>query len=164
MQEILNRLLNTPLGIAVCSVAFAVFFATVWCLVCFVISLLGGWYALRRRFTKQSEPLGTAHTAGPWFYTVRMRSHGDYNSVIRLTAAEDALYPSVLLLFRPGHPPLRVPWNEITVSRTRRFFRNWVVLTLGSEEQIPMRIPERMARDVGLFDRFPALATATLSS
>ena len=154
MQENLDRLLNTPLG-------FAVFFITLWCFVGFVISLLGGWFALTRRFTKQAEPLGEIRTAGPWFYKVCMRFWGNYSSVIRLIAADDALYPSILFLFRFGHPPLRIPWNEITVSRTRRFFRDWVVLTLGSEERIPMRIPERMAGKLGLYERFPALAPAS---
>lgn len=160
LQETVDKQLNTPLGITIFSVMFVVFSAAVWCLTCVVISMLGGWFALTRRFTKQSEPLGEARKAGPWFYTVRLRSLGNYNSVIRLTAAEDALFPSVFLFFRPGHPPLRIPWNEITVSPARRFFRNWVILTLGSEERIPMRISERMARKLGLFERFPALMSA----
>lgn len=158
MQENLNRLLSTPPGVAVFSATFVIFFVVVWCFVCLVISLLGGWFALSRRFAKQSEPLGETRTAGPFFYKVCMRFWGNYSSVIRLTAAGDALYPSVLFPFRFGHPPLRIPWNEITVGTTRRFFRNWLVLTLGNEERIPMRIPERMARKLGLFERFPALA------
>ena len=108
MQETLDRLLNSLLG-------FAVFFVTLWCFVGFVISLLGGWFALTRRFTKQSEPLGETRTAGPWSYSVCMRSLGSYNNVVRLTVADNGLYPSVLFLFRFGHPPLRIRWNEITV-------------------------------------------------
>jgi hypothetical protein len=73
--------------------------------------------------------------------------------VIRLTAAEDALYLSVLLIFRIGHPPLRIPWKEITFSRTRRFWFRYVVLTLGEQERIPVRIPERMARKLGILER-----------
>ncbi|HEV2215051.1 MAG TPA: hypothetical protein VGR64_07155, partial [Terracidiphilus sp.] len=52
--------------------------------------------------------------------------------------------------FRPGHPPLRIPWNEIQFSRTQRFFRDYVVLTLGASEQIPLRISTGLAGRLGL--------------
>ena len=84
-----------------------------------------------------------------------MRYWSHYSSVIRLTAAGDALYASVLLLFRIGHPPLRIPWNEIQFGRAKRVWRNYVVLTLGNQEHIPMRISERMARNLGILDRCP---------
>ena len=72
-----------------------------------------------------------------------------------MTSAQDALYLSVLFLFRLCHPPLRIPWNEIRLSRTRRFWRTYVVLTLGEQEQISMRISERMAQNLGILDRIP---------
>ncbi|HEX8711116.1 MAG TPA: hypothetical protein VF730_04525 [Terracidiphilus sp.] len=156
MQENIDKLLNTPGG-------FAIFFVSLWCLTCFVISLFSGWLALSRRFRKDSEPLGETRAAGPFFYTVYMRFWGNYNNVIRLVATDDALYVSVLFLFRLGHPPLRIPWSEITFGRTRRFFRSYIVLTLGLQERIPMRIPERMARRLGIFERFPSLTAASLS-
>ncbi len=149
MQENLNNFLRTPYG-------FAIFFVALWCLVCFVASIVGGWFALSRRFRKQSEPLGETRTAGPWFYGVSMRFWGNYSSVIRLTAAEDALYPSVLFPFRCGHPPLCIPWTEIKLSRAKLLWRRYVLLTLGNEERIPMRISERMARNLGILERVPS--------
>jgi hypothetical protein len=76
--------------------------------------------------------------------------------VVRLVAAGDALYASVLFPFRIGHPPLRIPWNEIKLGRTKCFWRTYIVLTLGSEEMIPMRISQRMARNLGILDRIAA--------
>ncbi|HEV2324685.1 MAG TPA: hypothetical protein VGS10_12105 [Terracidiphilus sp.] len=128
-----------------------------WLFDCFVSSFLLGWHRLSNRFSSTASPLGDIKTVGPFRYVVYMKL-GQYGSTIRMTAANDALYLSVILAFRPGHPPLRIPWNEISLERTRRFFRNCVVLTLGTEERIPMRISERMARKLGLFERFPALA------
>jgi hypothetical protein len=141
--------LSSPLGVAV-------FVAILWCAVCFLISFLTGWFALVRRFKKQSEPYGEIRSAGPFFYTVYMRFWGHYSSVIRLTAASDALYASILLPFRVGHPPLRIPWNEIQIGKTKFFWRRYIVLTLGSAEKIPMRISERMARNLGILDRCSA--------
>jgi len=136
-------------------VAIAIFVIVVWCLTSYLIGLMTGWLALARRFRAQSEPYGDAKSAGPFFYTIYMRYWTHYSSVIRLTAATDVLYASVLFPFRIGHPPLRIPWNEIRFSQGRRFMSTYVELTLGSEEQIPMRIPVRMARNLGILDRCP---------
>ena len=141
--------LITPLGLTI-------LFVALWCTVCFIISMVSGWFALARRFRKRSEPYGDLKSAGPFFYTVYLRFWGHYSSVVRLTAAADALYGSVLFLFRAGHPPLRIPWNEIQFGKTRRVWRTYIVLTLGNKEKIPLRIPVRMARNLGILDRFQA--------
>jgi hypothetical protein len=85
-----------------------------------------------------------------------MRFKISYGNVIRMTAAEDALYISVLFLFRIGHPPLCIPWNKIKIARTRFLWMRFVVLTLGEQERIPMRISERMARNLGILERLPS--------
>jgi hypothetical protein len=132
-----------------------IIFIAFWCAIGYLVGFLTGWLALARRFIKQSEPYGEIRSAGPFFYTVYMRFWGHYSSVIRLTAASDALYASVLFLFRIGHPPLRIPWDEIRFGRTKFFFRTNIVLTLGNAEKIPMRISLRMARNLGILDRCP---------
>ncbi len=138
-----SSLLATPFG-------FAILFLVLWCAVCFLISFMTGWFSLGRRFKRQSDPYGETRTAGPFFYGVYMRFWGHYSSVIRLTAAADALYASVLFPFRPGHPPLRIPWNEIQIGKAKFLWRSYVLLTLGNQERIPMRISERMARNLGI--------------
>ena len=132
-----------------------IIFIAFWCAIGYLVSFLTGWLALARRFKKQSEPYGEIRSAGPFFYSVYMRFWGHYSSVIRLTAASDALYVSILFPFRIGHPPLRIPWDEIRFGRTKFFFRTFVVLTLGNQEKIPLRIPLRMARNLGILDRCP---------
>jgi hypothetical protein len=144
-----DNFLFSYLGIALFGIIFV-------CSVSFLISFLTGWFALTRRFKKQSEPYGEVRSAGPFFYTVYMRGWSHYSSVIRLMAASDALYMSILLPFRIGHPPLRIPWDEIQFASTKFFFRSYIVLTLGNQEKIPMRISLRMARNLGILDRCPA--------
>jgi hypothetical protein len=130
-------------------------FIALWCAICYLVSFFTGWLTLARRFKKKSEPYGEIHSAGPFFYGVYMRWWGHYGSGIRLIAASDALYASVLFLIRIGHPPLRIPWDEIRFGRTKFFFRTYIVLTLGNAEKIPMRISLRMARNLGILDRCP---------
>jgi hypothetical protein len=129
---------------------------SVFCVVSYLSGILSGWHKLSRRFHAQSEPYGETRTAGPFLYTVYTRFWTHYSSIIRITAAEDALYLSVLFILRVGHPPLRIPWDEIQFGRTKYFFRSYIVLTLGNEERIPVRIPERMARKLGILDRLPS--------
>ena len=93
MEESLRKLLMTPYVVAI-------FFAILWCIVCYFASFVSGWYSLSKRFRAQSEPYGEMKTAGPFFYTVYMRFWGHYSSIIRMMAAADALYLSVLFLFR----------------------------------------------------------------
>ncbi|MGA3082056.1 MAG: hypothetical protein ABSD44_11815 [Terracidiphilus sp.] len=127
----------------------------IFCLVSFLSSVLSGWHKLSKRFRAQSEPYGATNSAGPFPYTVYTRYWSHYNCIIRMTAAGDALYLSVIFLLRIGHPSLCIPWREIQFSRTKYFWRSYVVLTLGERERIPMRIPMRMAQKLGILDRLP---------
>ena len=111
---------------------------------------------LASRFSTTEQPFGDVKAAGPLFYGIYLRFWTHYRSVVRITAAHDVLYLSVLFLFRIGHPPLRIPWNEIRFSTTTYFLRRYMVLTLGTNEQIPLRISQRMARNLGLTERFSA--------
>ena len=135
-----------------------------WCTIPFLISLASGWFSLSRRFKRQSEPYGETKTAGPLFYTIYMRGWIHYHGGVRLTAASDALYASVLFLLRVGHPPLRIPWSEIQFGRAKFFFRTYVVLNLGNHEKIPMRISNRMAAKLGILDRVQPDSEVTSSS
>ncbi|MGD0787995.1 MAG: hypothetical protein ABR898_08410 [Terracidiphilus sp.] len=126
-----------------------------WCFICFVIGIVSGWFSLSRRFRAQDEPCGETKSAGPFFYTVHLRFWLHYSSLIRVTAAGDALYLSVLFPFSFGHSPLFIPWKEIQIGRTKFLWRSYVVLTLGEQERIPMRISERMAGKLGILERLP---------
>jgi len=116
-------------------------------------SAISGWKKLSRRFMAQTEPYGDSTAIGPWLLTVSMRFWAHYSSLVRITAGQDALYLSMSWWMGSGHPPLRIPWSEISFSRTRRFFARYVVLTLGNEEKIPFRISELSARKLGVLDR-----------
>jgi hypothetical protein len=134
---------------------FLAFGAAWMSLIFFLIGVASGWHALSSRFRSQTEPYGQTRTAGPFFYGVQMRFRTNYSSVIRVTAADNALYLSVLFLFRIGHPSLCIPWKEIQFGRAKFLWRRYVVLTLGEQERIPMRITERMARKLGILERLP---------
>jgi hypothetical protein len=123
--------------------------------ICYLNSLLIGWRRLARRFASDGEPRGEARSAGGFPYTVYWRWWTAYSWIVCLSAGKDALYMSVKASFRPCHPPLRIPWDEIQLEWSRRFFQTFIELTLGRSERVPMRIRERMARELGILDRLP---------
>ena len=130
------------------------FFVTIWCVLNLVVSRLSVWHKLAQRFTATSEPYGEVRKVGPWFLTVYFRgSWLKYGSTVRLRAAQDALYLSIAIAFRMGHPPLCIPWEEISFSETTQLLRRFVVLTVGKQEQVSMRIPRRAAEKLGLLER-----------
>lgn len=131
---------------------YPIFFVSLWCAVCYLIGIFSGWHLLTRRFRAQGEPYGDIRSVGPFFYGVQMRFRANYSSVIRLSTTSGFLFVSIFFLFRVGHPPLSIPWNEITISKETVFWRRYLVLTLGNEERIPMRISERMAQNLGILE------------
>ena len=77
--------------------AIVIYLFCLWCFISYQIGIAGGWSALAKRFRKQSEPYGDSKSAGPFFYTIYLRLWIHYSSVIRVIAAADGLYLSVML-------------------------------------------------------------------
>jgi hypothetical protein len=130
-----------------------VFFVLVWCATCWLVAWGSGWRALGGRFSRQNEPCGQTRSAGGWFTRIYLRFWTKYTGAVRMVAAADGLYLSVFFLLRPGHPPLCIPWEQIRIQHTRKWLQNYVELTLGSQERIPLRFSERVARELELDER-----------
>jgi len=132
--------------------AFIPFFIFFWYGVVSLIAVFSGWMMLSRRFR-----LTSVFTGATWeFRSARMRWTSRYGNCLSIGADPAGLKLSVFFPFRPGHPPLFVPWSEISVARRRDFlFIRQVKLLLGREEQIPFVISG------GLADRIQAAAGAS---
>ncbi len=127
------------------AVLFLIYFAALWCLASFVTSCLSGWFELSRRFHTRAD------FAGPqWrLRTGRGRFLTRYRHVLTIGCNSEGLYLAILFLFRPGHPPLFIPWNEISVHRVDGFlFGDSYRFTLGTSEQIPLFISGRLGREM----------------
>lgn len=66
-------------------------------------------------------------------------------------ANRDGLYLAVFSLFRLGHPPLFIPWSEITLSDRWRWLMQGTQFTLGRQAQIPIWVFQRTADRLLLF-------------
>src|SRR5437016_3950071 len=116
---------------------FSICFVSLWLLVVAIVSLVGGWFQLSRKFSL----IGPFDGVSEGLQSGQMRWLAKYRNSLRLGANEDGLYLAVFFFFRFMHPPLFVPWSEIKVRRQKRWlFGEYVTLTMGNELRIPLRI------------------------
>ena len=122
--------------------AFPIFLVALGCTLPLFIAAMSGWSMLRRRFSQTFPFTGEA-----WkWQSARMRLGCNYNNCLTVGADASGLYLSVLFLIRIGHPPLFLPWQEITIRRrSKRPLFRYVELRLGRDEQVPFMIRERLA-------------------
>jgi hypothetical protein len=100
-----------------------------------VIAALSGWTRLARTFKTDAPPPGTAFRAQSFYG--RGTSH--YIGAVDMYVADGGLYLALVgRVFRIAHPPLLIPWGQLTeMSRTS----NLVRLRVGSPELMQIRIP-----------------------
>ena len=116
-------------------------FAIFWTLLINVIALASGWKLLAKRFRAQQPFSGPVWK---WQYAVFRRFCG-YNGCLIAGADPMGLFLNVMLSFRPGHPPLFIPWTEITLPHRPWRPDEWVDFILGSNERIPFKIRGKLA-------------------
>lgn len=115
-------------------------FVAMWFLVCTLVSWIGGWTALSRTYRTRTPFVGEKWT---WLRG-QMRWGTHYNNVLTLGVNSQGLYLAILFLYRFRHPPLLVPWSEIRVRRSSGWIFDYVILTLGREAAIPLKISKSL--------------------
>ena len=126
------------LAIGVCG------FAAFWFLIVFLISAIGGWRALAQRY--RSDMPFTGHT---WHMrSGRMGGIARYSGVLTVGVNPAGLYLAVMPLFRPGHPPLLIPWPDVSVTSERRFGGTFIVFTFRQAPMASLQLQESFGRQV----------------
>ncbi len=113
-------------------------------------AMMSGWLALSKRFRARDQFYGMV-----WpFRRARMRFYTRYDNVLEVGADQAGLFLRMFPLFRIAHPPLLIPWSEISVvpGEYGLIFKKRE-LRLGREEDIPLRISaslcEKLQREAG---------------
>jgi hypothetical protein len=99
-------------------VGFPIYFVALWLGVSFLISLAGGWWGLSKKY--RTERAFPAHKKS--FQRGQMRGGTGYNGVLTLGSDAEGVYLGVLFLFRVAHPPLFIPWSDVEVEESTRYF------------------------------------------
>lgn len=118
-------------------------FVAIWSCTGYLVALTGGWRLLAKRFRMEGEFAGLTRK----MQGARMRYSTNYNNALTIGADQNGLFMAPFVLFRVGHPPLFIPWAEISNVRpvTVLFFFQFVAMQLGQQEQIPFMIRTSLA-------------------
>jgi hypothetical protein len=117
-----------------------------WAPILFLVSTLGGWRRLADHFPANDPPTGRQS----WMQSLSI-GWASYSNCLTIYVSADGLYLSVMLPFRPGHPPIFIPWSEIHDMTTRR--QLWVedvVFDVGSPSVAKLTLSRKVfeGRDV----------------
>lgn len=118
-------------------------FAVWWCIVLSAVGALLGWGKLARHY----------RTTAPFHGTVRrFRSAkiglSNYSGVLSVGTNPDGLHLAVFPLFRPGHPPLFVPWSDITATPTAGWLASYLDLRFENAPRVTVRVPAALGRQL----------------
>lgn len=116
-------------------------FLVLWTLVPIVISYVSGWASLAGQFRFHDT-----FTGSRWSWqSAQMRFMMNYNRCLTMGANEQGLYLAMNPLFRGGHPPLFIPWNEISVKPQRILFFEGTRFQLGRANPVPLWVRKKLA-------------------
>lgn len=113
----------------------------------FLISVLSGWRRISRDYGSRGLPQGVRFR----FQSLGGRYWTNYTGCINVVATRQGLHLSVLFLFRPGHPPLFLPWTDISAGETRAPLFRGYTLRLARCPDIPLLVTGRLARKISDF-------------
>ncbi len=124
-------------------------FVGLWCGICLGLAYAGGWQALARVYPDSPRSEGRRFH----FCSARVGAWVSYNSSLSVGANAWGVRLAVWPIFRPGHPPLFIPWNEISSGLERLLGMRLVVLSFAQTPTTRVRISyglaKKLARESG---------------
>ena len=115
-----------------------------WPLILLVLSKLGGWSALARRYRHDEPYYGIV-----WTYQYGSLGAIHYKGVLTVGSGREGLYLAVSFLFRLFHPPLLIPWPEVSVGgREQTSLKDLVEFRLGPDPLASLRVPTALAQGI----------------
>ena len=118
---------------------FVVFFPLIWFGVLYLLGHLGGWSGIAAEY-RAREPFDGKR----WSFQSGQFGWSNYGSCVTVGANPRGVYFSVLFPFRPGHPPLFVPWEDVSMAEGRGTFTSYVDLRFRRVSQTRVRLSKRL--------------------
>jgi hypothetical protein len=77
-----------------------------------LIGKLSGWQKLARLYPLTKQPVGKS-----WHWqSAKLGWWAQYNGALTFVVDDAGLACSICSLFRSGHPPIFIPWSEMTLA------------------------------------------------
>jgi hypothetical protein len=120
-------------------------FIGLWVFISLFLSFLGGWQVLGQACRAQDKIEGHRWRG----QSGSTRFGVSYNRCLNITANSIGIGISISLLFRIGHPPLFIPWTDITL-REEKFLFFWKNLRFNFTKapNIPFRISMKLGKKI----------------
>ena len=131
---------------------FLIAFPLLWFAVTMMLSFLSGWFGLMERYPDRDETsvVTLANQSGSLGF-VSMRG------ILKLSVCPSGLRIGIMRIFGPFCRDFLVPWNEITVTRSNRYFWKVAKLSFGQPSngnlKVFAEVADRVARAAG--NRWP---------
>lgn len=119
-------------------------FVSIFVFVMPLVAKMGGWSLLAQHYAVQLPFAGQRFR----FRSAQLRGHTNYGNCMTFGADSFSLYMAVIILFRVGHPPLLIPWQDVTMREVRAWLVPAVEMRFAKEPQINVRISRRLAEEL----------------
>ncbi|GAB5537317.1 MAG: hypothetical protein Rubg2KO_35660 [Rubricoccaceae bacterium] len=118
-------------------------FPLFWSGVCVLISKMG-WSRLAAAYQTDAEATGETFRAVSGMVGV-----SSYRNVLTVSLEPEGLRLAVMVLFRPGHPPLLIPWGDlVNVRTTTVLFSTAYAFETEQAGSVTIRLPERIVEGI----------------
>ncbi len=114
-------------------------FVAFWSFVVWLIAAFGGWSRLAKHYRDFDN-----------YYGRKLRGKSgrlnasSYSGILIFGADFTGMYLAVNFMFRIGHPPLFIPWNDIQIEEQQRIFMKYTTLTFAQVPKVKLAIPSRV--------------------
>ena len=135
--------MNDTLEFLTAAAIFLVVFPGFWSLIIMLASLLGGWGALARQYPP--PPLAGEEPIARWYAQHLGMRWANYSWVVTMAVYPEGLHLSVMWLFRAGHPPLFIPWEEMRLEKRFMWFQHFVRVRCERLPRVVLEIPQKAA-------------------
>ena len=110
-------------------------FVAFWTAICLGMAHLG-WAKLARYYRAPESFDGERQ-----FFRSAQVGQSSYRNCLTMGASPRALHLSVFFLFRVGHPPLHIPWGDISAKDTHWLLGRGYELRFRLVPEVRMRLP-----------------------
>ncbi len=131
-----------------------------WIAMSFLLGSLGGWISLARAYRTQEPVWGERF----WMKSAKMRYGVAYRGVLNFGVDARGLFISIFPLFRLGHPPLLIPWSDISFTRAEGWLLGAVRLNFRLAPGTPLLLQASVARQIFANAPSPALGGLDLGT
>lgn len=132
---------ETALIVLFILIAFPIFFTVLWVGVTLLMSFIGGWGKVGKRYAAVGGPpqgRTLKHVTG-------MFGMARYKHVLTVITTDTGLHIENRKVFRPGHPPLFIPFSAIFNARKQTlFFWEFIAFEIGDPPLAGVRLPSKV--------------------